>query len=92
MFDDINNLIISEKKRLRKKSKDYIKNFEKIKNFIEKEVSEIENLKSSSNSIIPEIQFNQINENSNKKIEEIYKRGCVIVRNVFNKKKCRSIK
>ena len=87
MFDDINNLIINEKKRLRKKSKDYIKNFEKIKNFIEKEVSEIENLKSSSNSIIPEIQFNQINENSNKKIEEIYKRGCVIVRNVFNKKK-----
>ena len=65
MFDDINNLIINEKKRLRKKSKDYIKNFEKIKNFIEKEVSEIENLKSSSNSIIPEIQFNQINENSN---------------------------
>ena len=47
MFDDINNLIINEKKRLRKKSKDYIKNFEKIKNFIEKEVSEIENLKSS---------------------------------------------
>ena len=77
MFDDINNLIINEKKRLRKKSKDYIKNFEKIKNFIEKEVSEIENLKSSSNSIIPEIQFNQINKNINKKIEEIYKRGCV---------------
>ena len=78
MFDDINNLIINEKKRLRKKSKDYIKNFEKIKNFIDKEVFEIENLKSSSNSIIPEIQFNQINENVIKRLKKFIKEDVLL--------------
>ena len=87
MFDDINNLIIVEKNRLRKKSKDFIKNFKKIERYIVKEVAEIENLKNSSSLIIPEISFNQINENNYKQIEEINKRGCVIIRNVFDKKK-----
>ena len=63
MIDNINNLIIVEKKKLRKKSKDFIKNFKKIEKYIEKEVTEIENLKNSSNSIIPEIAFNQLNKN-----------------------------
>ena len=61
MFDDINNLIIVEKNRLRKKSRDFIKNFKKIERYIVKEVAEIENLKNSSSLIIPEISFNQIN-------------------------------
>ena len=86
MIDNINNLIIVEKKKLRKKSKDFIKNFKKIEKYIEKEVTEIENLKNSSNSIIPEIAFNQLNKNNDEKIKEINKRGCVIVRNVFDKK------
>ena len=86
MFDDINNLIIVEKNKLRKKSKDFIKNFKKIEKYIEKEVTEIENLKNSSNSIIQEIAFNQLKKNNDEKIKEINKRGCVIVRNVFAKK------
>ena len=86
MIDNVNNLIIVEKKKLRKKSKDFIKNFKKIEKYIEKEVTEIENLKNSSNSIIPEIAFNQLNKNNDEKIKEINKRGCVIVRNVFDKK------
>ena len=68
MIDNINNLIIVEKKKLRKKSKDFIKNFKKIEKYIEKEVAEIENLKNSSNSIIPEITFNQLNKNNDEKI------------------------
>ena len=36
MFDDINNLIIVEKNRLRKKSRDFIKNFKKIERYIVK--------------------------------------------------------
>ena len=87
MFDDINNLIVVEKKNLRKKSKDFIKNFKKIEKCIEEEIAEIENLKNSSKSIIPEIAFNQLNKNNYEKIKEINKRGCVIVRNVFDKKK-----
>ena len=86
MFDDINNLIIVEKNRLRKKSKDFVKNFQKIEDYIKKEVDEIQNLKNSLKSIIPEISFNQLQNNDYKKIKEINKRGCVIIRNVFEEK------
>ena len=86
MFDDINNLIIVEKNKLRKKSKDFIQNFKKIENYIKKEIDEIHNLKNSSKSIIPEISFNQLQNNNDEKIKEINKRGCVIIRNVFDEK------
>ena len=62
MFDDISRQIRSSKKTLRKKSKDYILNFKKIEKFINKEIREIEELKKSSNEIIPEINFRKLNK------------------------------
>ena len=43
------------KNKLRNKSKDYVSNFKQIEKFIKKEIAEIEILKNSSKSIIPEI-------------------------------------
>ena len=47
------------------------------------EIDEILKLKASKKSIIPEISFNQINQRNTKFVESIKKRGCVIVRDVF---------
>jgi len=84
MFEDIDNEIKSAKKILRKKSKDYIQNYKKIKKFIDIEVEEINRLKNLNQSIIPEICFDSIDGNNDKLIKNIKQRGCVIVRNVFN--------
>ena len=68
----INNKIISEKYNLRRKSKDFFKNFLKIENYIKKEVKEIENFKNSKKSIIPEINFKELsNKNDEIIIEDI---------------------
>ena len=84
MFDDIDNQIKFAKKILRKKSKDYIQNYKKIKSFIDIEVEEINRLKNLNQSIIPEISFDTIDDNNDELIKKIKQRGCVIVRNVFN--------
>ena len=77
--------IIKAKKILRNKSKNYKENFKKIKKFIEKEVQEIKN---STSSVIPEINFEDLNKpDSIKIIDAIKRRGCVVVRNVFEDKK-----
>ena len=84
MFDDIDNQIKFAKKILRKKSKDYIQNYKKIKSFIDIEVEEINRLKNLNQSIIPEISFDTIDDNNDELIKNIKQRGCIIVRNVFN--------
>lgn len=72
------------KAMLRKKSKDYKKNFQKIEQFIEAEVNEIKHLKQNKQQIIPEISFKDLNTNNNSKvIDQIKKRGCVVIRDVF---------
>ena len=83
---EINNKIISEKAHLREKSRDFIKNFEKIESYIEREVTEIENLKNSEKSIIPEINFKELSNHNEEIIRNIEKRGCVIIRDVFDDK------
>ena len=83
---EINNKIISEKAYLREKSRDFIKNFEKIESYIEREVTEIENLKNSEKSIIPEINFKELSNHNEEIIRNIEKRGCVIIRDVFDDK------
>ena len=83
---EINNKIISEKAHLREKSRDFIKNFEKIESYIEREVTEIENLKNSEKSIIPEINFKELSNHNEEIIRNIEKRGCVIIRDVFDEK------
>ena len=84
---DINNieqLIKEEKKILRSKSKNYRENFSKIENFIEKEIVQIENSKKSAENIIPEINFKDLSDNLYEFKNELKKRGCVIVRDVFD--------
>jgi len=84
MFDDIDNQIKSAKEILKKKSKDYIQNFNNIKRYIDIEIEEIKRSKDLNQSIIPEINFDSIEGNNEELIKKVKQRGCVIVRNVFN--------
>ena len=81
MFSEID--IEKLKSKLKDYSKDYKKNFNQIEKYIKSEIDEISKLKASKKSIIPEISFNQINQRNTKFVESIKKRGCVIVRDVF---------
>ena len=81
---NIEQLIKEEKKILRSKSKNYRENFSKIENFIEKEIVQIENSKKSAENIIPEINFKDLSDNLYEFKNELKKRGCVIVRDVFD--------
>ena len=81
---NIEQLIKEEKKILRSKSKNYKENFSKIENFIEKEIVQIENSKKSSENIIPEINFKDLSDNLFEFKNELKKRGCVIIRDVFD--------
>ena len=86
---EIQKKIISEKNKLKNKSKNYLINFKNIEKFIKKEV---EIIKSFENSIIPEIEFkNILIENESTINEKVLKRGCVIIRNVFGKKKMKDL-
>ena len=81
---NIEQLIKEEKKILRNKSKNYKENFSKIENFIEKEIVQIENSKKSAENIIPEINFKDLSDNLYEFKNELKKRGCVIIRDVFD--------
>jgi len=81
MFSEID--IEKLKSKLKDYSKDYKKNFNQIEKFIKSEIDEISKLKASKKSIIPEISFNQINQRNTQIVESIKKRGCVIIRDVF---------
>ena len=86
---EIQNKIISEKIKLKNKSKNYLRNFKNIEKYIKKEV---ELIKSYANSIIPEIEFkNILIENERTINEKVLKRGCVIIRNVFGEKKMKDL-
>ena len=87
MTDQLSDQIISSKIKLRNKSKDYVLNFKKIEEFIKKEIAEIEILKNSSKSIIPEISYDELDLVDSKTIENIHKRGCLIIRDVFEDNK-----
>ena len=84
MFDDIDSQIKSAKEILKKKSKDYIQNFNNIKRYIDIEIEEIKRSKDLNQSIIPEINFDNIEGNNEELIKKVKQRGCVIVRNVFS--------
>lgn len=86
-MNKIETEIIKNKKILRDKSKNYKENFEKISNFIKSEILKIKQLQKKKKPIIPEINFDDILDHTQKDIEKIKKRGCVIVREVFKKEK-----
>ena len=81
MFSEID--IEKLKSKLKDYSKDYKENFKEIEKYIKSEIDEISKLKASKKSIIPEISFNQINQRNTQIVESIKKRGCVIIRDVF---------
>ncbi len=86
---EIQNKIISEKIKLRKKSKNVVSNFKKIEKYIQKEVTII---KESKDTIIPEIEFEDISTKDQTTIKDkVFKRGCVIIRNVFDKNKVKDL-
>ena len=81
MFSEID--IEKLKSKLKDYSKNYKENFNKIEKYIKSEIDEILKLKDSKKSIIPEISFNQIDQRNTEIVESIKKRGCVIIRDVF---------
>ena len=81
---NIEEKIIKEKLILKKKSKNYKDNFLKIEKYIQSEVQNIEALKKNNSNIIPEVNFSDLNNHSENIIDEIKKRGCVVIRNVFD--------
>ena len=81
MYNEID--IEKLKSKLKDYSKDYRENFNQIEKYIKSEIDEISKLKASKKSIIPEISFYQINQSNTKFVESIKKRGCVIIRDVF---------
>jgi len=86
---EIQNKIISEKIKLRKKSKNFVNNFKKIEKYIQKEIMII---KESKDSIIPDIEFKDISIKDQTIIKDkVLKRGCVIIRKVFDKKKMKDL-
>ena len=64
---EIQNKIISEKTKLRKKSKNFVNNFKKIEKYVQKEVNII---KESKDLIIPEIEFEDITIKDQKTIKD----------------------
>ena len=91
MFDQIIKEIKSAKKELRKKSKNYKENFNQIKEYINLEVEEIKKLKKLKKSIIPELSFDSIEKDNFELIKNIKRRGCVIIRDVFDDQKVENL-
>ena len=84
MFEDID--IFNVKNYLKSLSKNYEENFLKIENFIKTEVDKIQKLKNSQKAVIPEIDFSDLDQPNIDFIETVKKRGCLIIRNVFEDK------
>ena len=92
MFDlaDVEKRIIKSKKNLRNLSRNFEKNVFHIKQFIEQEIEFIDQEKEKGNKIIPEINFFDLKNNNEEIIQNIHKRGCVIIRDVFDDEKMNS--
>ena len=82
-LENIEKKIIKEKLILKQKSKNYKNNFLRIEKFIEEEVLKIQALKKNNSNIIPEINFHDLNNQSETIVNEVKKRGCVVIKNVF---------
>jgi len=84
---DIEKKIINTKKYLKDLSANYKTNFSNIENYLKEAVFEIEKLILGKKQIIPEINYSDICNNITN-IETnnlVKKRGCVVIRNVFNR-------
>lgn len=83
-IDNIEEIIIQEKNYLKNKSKNYVENFLEIEKFITDEIFNIEELNKNNKNIIPEVKFDDLKLNLRDLISEVKKRGCVVIRDVFD--------
>ena len=83
-LDNIEEIIIQEKNNLKSKSKNYIENFLEIEKFITDEIINIEELNKNNKNIIPEVKFDDLKLHLNDLTSEVKKRGCVVIRDVFD--------
>ena len=83
-LDNIEEIIIQEKNYLKNMSKNYVENFLEIEKFITDEIFNIEELNKNNKNIIPEVKFNDLKLNLRDLISEVKKRGCVVIRDVFD--------
>ena len=83
-LDNIEEIIIQEKNNLKSKSKNYIENFFEIEKFITDEIISIEELNKNNKNIIPEVKFDDLKLNLKDLTLEVKKRGCVVIRDVFD--------
>ena len=81
--------IIKQKVKLKKLSHNYQTNFQNIEKKILIDVEEIEKLTTQNKKIIPEIDYANIKNKSinDEIIALVKKRGCVVIRNVFEREK-----
>ncbi len=83
-LNNIDEIIIQEKNNLKNKSKNYKENFLKIEKFITDEIINIEELNKNNKNIIPEVKFDDLKLNLKDFISEVKKKGCVVIRDVFD--------
>ncbi len=83
-LDNIEEIITQEKNYLKNKSKNYVKNFLEIEKFISDEIINIEELNKQNENIIPEVKFNDLKLNLKDLTSEVKKRGCIVIRDVFD--------
>jgi len=83
-LNNIQEIIIQEKKILKSKSENYKENFLQIKKYITSEILKIEDLKKNNQNIIPEVKFHDLNSNLEELKLEVKKRGCVVIRDLFD--------
>ena len=81
--------IIKQKVKLKNLSHNYQNNFQNIEKKILIDVEEIEKLTTQNKKIIPEIDYANIKNKSinDEIIALVQKRGCVVIRNVFEREK-----
>jgi ectoine hydroxylase-related dioxygenase (phytanoyl-CoA dioxygenase family) len=83
-LNNIQEIIIQEKKNLKSKSENYKENFLQIEKNITSEILKIEDLKKNNQNIIPEVKFDDLNLNLEELKLKVKKRGCVVIRDVFD--------
>lgn len=79
--------IIEAKKLLKKQITDLPERFAKLTAIVEKEVQQIEKERAQGIEPIPEIEFANLHQVSSEQIQKIKSRGCLVIRNVFDRKK-----
>ena len=85
---EIEKKIIEVKKKLISLSSNHKENFNNIEKNITFEIEEIEQCVANNRKVIPELDYQKLISNAvdNNLVNLIKKRGCVIIRNVFDKK------